>query len=70
MREGNGGRAWTWSVGPNVGISPMENTWISVGYNITGFEDRDFEAARYTRDGPYVTFRLRFDQQTFRDLGF
>ncbi len=70
VREGNGGRAWTWSVGPNIGISPIENTWISVGYNITGFEDRDFEAARYTRDGPYVTFRLRFDQQTFRDLGF
>lgn len=70
VRQGNGGRAWTWSVGPNIGISPIENTWISVGYNITGFEDRDFEAARYTRDGPYVTFRLRFDQQTFRDLGF
>ena len=70
VREGNGGRAWTWSVGPNVGISPVENTWISVGYNVTGFEDRDFEAARYTRSGPYVTFRLRFDQQTFRDLGF
>ena len=70
VREGNGGRAWTWSVGPNIGISPVENTWVSVGYNITGFEDRDFEAARYTRDGPYVTFRLRFDQQTFRDLGF
>lgn len=70
VREGNGGRAWTWSAGPNIGISPVENTWISVGYNITGFEDRDFEAARYTRSGPYVTFRLRFDQQTFRDLGF
>ncbi|MEM8694422.1 MAG: hypothetical protein AAGE05_00180 [Pseudomonadota bacterium] len=70
IREGNGGRAWTWSIGPNIGISPIENTWISIGYNIAGFEDRDFEAARYTRDGPYVTFRLRFDQQTFRDLGF
>lgn len=70
IREGNGGRAWTWSVGPNVGISPVENTWISVGYNIAGFEDRDFETARYTRSGPYITFRLRFDQQTFRDMGF
>jgi hypothetical protein len=26
VREGNGGRAWTWSAGPNVGISPVENT--------------------------------------------
>ncbi|MBC2777561.1 DUF11 domain-containing protein [Parasphingopyxis marina] len=70
IREGNGGRAWTWSAGPNIGISPVENSWITVGYNFAGFEDRDFEEARYTRSGPYVTFRLRFDQQTFSDLGF
>lgn len=69
IRESDGGRAWHWSAGPTIGISPVENTWITIGYNIVGFEDRDFEEARYTRQGPYVTFRFRFDQQTFRDLG-
>lgn len=70
IRESNGGRAWNYSVGPNIGVSPVENSWITVGYNVVGYEDRDFEEARYTRSGPYVTFRMKFDQQTFRDLGF
>lgn len=69
IRESSGGRAWHWSAGPTIGISPAENTWITVGYNVVGFEDRDFEEARYTRSGPFITFRFRFDQQTFRDLG-
>ena len=38
--------------------------WISAGYNIAGYRERDFEADRYTRQGPYVTMRLKFDQRT------
>ncbi len=51
-------------VGPSVGISPVKNSWVSLGYNIKGFRDRDFSDARYTRAGPYVTLRLKFDQDT------
>ncbi|KQS48515.1 hypothetical protein ASG20_13665 [Sphingomonas sp. Leaf198] len=56
--------AWSWSGGPSVGVSPARNTWISAGYNISGYRDRDFEDDRYTRQGPYVTMRLKFDQAT------
>ena len=28
-----------------------------------GFHDRDFEDARFSRSGAYVTFKLKFDQQ-------
>ncbi|MEE4351165.1 MAG: hypothetical protein V2J26_13145 [Pacificimonas sp.] len=52
----------SYSVGPNVGLSPIDNAWLSVGYNIAGYHDEDFSEARYTRDGPYVTFRLKLDQ--------
>ena len=38
--------------------------WISAGYNVAGYRDRDFEDDRYTRQGPYVTMRLKFDQTT------
>ena len=31
--------------------------------------DRDFEDARYTRSGPYVTMRLKFDQLSLQSLG-
>ena len=54
--------AWSWSGGPSVGVSPAQNTWISAGYNVSGYRDRDFEDDRYTRQGPYVTMRLKFDQ--------
>ncbi len=53
---------WSWSGGPSVGISPAANLWISAGYNLAGYRDRDFEDDRYTRQGPYVTMRLKFDQ--------
>ncbi|MES3099943.1 hypothetical protein [Sphingomonas faeni] len=56
--------AWSWSGGPSVGVSPAKNTWISAGYNVSGYRDRDFEDDRYTRQGPYVTMRLKFDQTT------
>ena len=53
---------WSWSGGPSIGVSPAGNLWISAGYNVAGYRDRDFEADRYTRQGPYVTMRLKFDQ--------
>ena len=61
--------AWTdgalsFSGGPSAGVSPGRNLWISAGYNVAGYRDRDFEADRYTRSGPYVTMRFKFDQQT------
>ena len=56
--------AWSWSGGPSIGVSPAKNTWISAGYNVSGYRDRDFEDDRYTRQGPYVTMRLKFDQTT------
>jgi len=56
--------AWSWSGGPSVGVSPAQNMWISAGYNLSGYRDRDFEDDRYTRQGPYLTMRLKFDQTT------
>ncbi|MDP1027356.1 hypothetical protein Q5H91_09035 [Sphingomonas sp. KR1UV-12] len=57
--------ALKFSVGPMLGVSPAKNLWFSVGYNISGYRDRDFSAERQTRAGPYVTLRLKFDQTLF-----
>lgn len=54
--------AWHWSGGPSAGISPAKDVWVSAGFNVAGYRDRDFEDDRYTRRGPYVTLRLKFDQ--------
>ncbi|MEM6555519.1 MAG: hypothetical protein AAF642_06580 [Pseudomonadota bacterium] len=57
-----------WSYGPSVGFSPVDNLWVSFGYNVTGFEDRDFEAARDRHEGPYIKLRAKFDQNTAKGL--
>ena len=55
---------FSYAFGPTVGFSPFTNAWVSVGYNVRGFHDRDFEAAHYTAPGPYLMLRLKFDQST------
>jgi uncharacterized repeat protein (TIGR01451 family) len=62
LRHVASGGQTAWSIGPQLGASPFTNAWISVGYNVAGYHDRDFSEDRYTRDGPYVSFRLKFDQ--------
>jgi uncharacterized repeat protein (TIGR01451 family) len=69
VRGGLGGDGLAWSAGPSLGFTPFENGWVSVGWNFAGFHDRDFEEARYTRSGPYVTMRFKFDQLSLQSLG-
>ncbi|MFM9977779.1 MAG: hypothetical protein ACKVOP_07005 [Sphingomonadaceae bacterium] len=69
VRESNGGRALSYSGGPSISLSPFKNSYITLGYNVLGFDDRDYADARYTRSGPYVTLRLKFDQDSLAALG-
>lgn len=69
VRIGANGSNIAYSGGPVLTVSPFKNSNISIGYNIVGFRDRDFEDARYTRSGPFLTFKLKFDQNSFSDLG-
>src|SRR5690606_7735020 len=50
--------SYAWAFGPSVGFTPFENAWVSVGFNLRGFRDRDFEASHYTAEGAYLVFRL------------
>ena len=54
--------------GPSVGASPAKNVWMSVGYNVDGFSDKDFEAAEYSQKGAYLKVRIKFDQTTAGEL--
>lgn len=56
------------ALGVDVGFVLAKNVWISVGYNFTGFRDDDFEASRYTAQGPFIKFRMKADQDSFKDL--
>lgn len=56
-----------YSAGPSVGYNVVKNAWISLGYNFVGFTDKDFSAADYTAQGPFVRFRFKFDQNSVRE---
>ncbi len=55
------------SLGADIGYLVMTNAWVSLGYNVVGFEDKDFSDANYTAAGPYLRFRVKFDQQSVRE---
>jgi hypothetical protein len=59
--------ALSYSAGPSVGLSPATNVWVSLGFNVAGYTDRDFSAANYTSFGPYLRLRLKFDQESVRE---
>jgi len=57
-----------YSTGFDVGMTLAKNVWISLGYNFAGFRDDDFSASRHTAQGPYLSIRIKADQDTFKDL--
>ncbi len=59
---------YRYSLGPSIGLNVYKNMWLSVGYNLDGFEDEDFSSAEYTANGPYVKMRLKFDKSTVKGL--
>ncbi len=54
----------SFSFGPTIGLSPVQDTLITLGYNIEGFRDGDFAAARNTTKGLFAAIRLKFDAET------
>jgi uncharacterized repeat protein (TIGR01451 family) len=56
------------ALGIDAGVTIARNVWISLGYNWRGFSERDFRANRYTASGPFLNFRIKADQDTFKDL--
>ena len=57
-------KVFDYHAGASVGYRLMENTWIAVGYNVLGFNDRDFAGAEYRAKGFFFSVRIKFDQDT------
>jgi hypothetical protein len=56
------------SYGVDVGRRFGAKLWVSVGWNVVGFSDRDFSRERYTAQGPYLRFRMHVDQDAMKDF--
>ncbi len=59
----------SYSYGPTIGFVPVEGMLLTLGYNIEGFRDGDFSAARNTDEGLFAAVRFKFDTDTFDFLG-
>ena len=53
-----------YSAGASIGYRLMDNVWVAVGYNLLGFNDRDFAGAEYRAKGFFFSVRAKFDQDT------
>jgi len=58
---------YKYGYGLSIGYSLAKNIWLSVGYNIAGFRDRDFSRIDFTAEGPFVKFRMKFDQENVKE---
>ncbi len=56
------------NAGLAVGYNMFDNFWLSMGYNFVGFYDQDFTAAEYSKEGMYMRFRFKFDQNSLEDM--
>lgn len=62
-------RTTAYSIGPQVGFTPAKDILLTAGYNVTGFHDPDFAAARSTTKGPFIALRMKFDQSILNWVG-
>lgn len=69
VRKSLAGHTTDFAFGPQIGISPTRDMLVTVGYNIKGFRDRDFSAARSTDQGVFATVRMKFDADSLGFLG-
>jgi hypothetical protein len=52
----------------SIGYVVAKNLWVTAGYNFSGYRDSDFSGKDWTSQGPFVTFKYKFDQQTVKEL--
>ena len=64
-----GARARQYGLGLELGRLLGENLWLSVGWNLFGYSDKDLTAQDYTQPGVYLRLRWKFDEKTLRSLG-
>jgi hypothetical protein len=59
----------SFAIGPQIGVSPAKDVLFTIGYNVTGFRDRDFSDSRSTTRGLFAAVRMKFDSTLLNSLG-
>jgi uncharacterized repeat protein (TIGR01451 family) len=62
----NSGRGVQYGLGGEIGVVVSKNLLLQVGYNVQGYDDKDFSEWEYTAKGPYLRLRYKFDEGLIR----
>lgn len=57
------------AAGAELGYLFRRNLWLSLGYNVVGFDDPDLAGGAYTQDGFYLRLRFKFGADLFEKAG-
>jgi len=55
-------------LGLEVGYQLIDDTWLTLGYNLFGFHTRDLAGDEVMDQGPYFRIRIKFDEGLFKWL--
>lgn len=59
----------SFAIGPQISLVPTQDMLLTIGYNVTGFRDRDYSATRSTGKGLFAVLRAKFDKDSLGFLG-
>ena len=65
MFNGNFGSR-QYALGGELGYLAMKNLWVSAGYNVFGFYDKDLTGEDYTNQGLFLRLRYKFDENLLK----
>jgi hypothetical protein len=51
--------AMAFTAGPSIGVSPVKDVWLGLGWNAVGFSDRDLAEERSTGRGLWLALRIK-----------
>jgi large repetitive protein len=63
LMSGNA-RAHQYGLGAEAGYLLAKNLWLSGGYNLFGYHDRDLAGQDHTQPGVYLRLRFKFDENS------
>jgi len=55
-------------LGLEAGYQFADNVWLTVGYNLQGFDNKDLAGDEVMEQGPYIRLRMKFDESLFKWL--
>ncbi|MBN1755980.1 hypothetical protein JW877_07185 [bacterium] len=58
-----------YGLSPELGIVFVKNTRFAIGYNIIGYQDLDFAEGNYWSRGPYISFKMKFNENVLGTPG-